>query len=338
MYPSCLEGFDLAGVVRARTPETEDAYRKRYEGMAKTLARQRQEPVAIEDVIDNLVARAASLRQATYYLYKASIIQVLRDEFDAGTLSAARAEKLTQPFRSLDSKQIGTKVTGKRTSAGRRRHIRAEVHSSLTTVASGNPNATSQNLAIMIEYGVDLGLRPCEFIGAELEVTTLWIRAAKVSTANARGLDQRRPIELRDAFETADLKILSGLFARLNVELAAVGGDRTRLVRRYADALRRIRGMVPAAKGVTLYTSRHQCRANLARAGYSPEEIAAIFGHGSSQTNRDHYGRTNKGWRPVWGCRPLDVPASLTARVRPGARAKAKLASERRAADAPATK
>jgi hypothetical protein len=331
-YPACLEGTDLAGVVRVRTSETEHAYRVRYEGRARQLAKNRGEPhVGVEDVIHHLAGRAAYLRPATYYLYKASVIQVLRDDFDAGTLSAERADKLTQPFRDIDSKQIGSEVTEKRTSAGRKRHIRPEVHASLTAAASANLHPTSQNLAIMIEYGVDLALRPCEFLGAELEGRTLWIKAAKVSEANARGLDERRPIELLDAFDETDLETLSGLFARLNVELAAAGGDRTKIVRRYAAALRGVRRQVPKAKGVTMYTARHQCRANWARAGYRSAEIAALMGHGSEQTNGDNYGRTNKGWTPEWGSKPIDAPAVLTARVRVGARAKAMLASERRA-------
>jgi hypothetical protein len=330
-YPACLEGTDLAGVVRVRTSETEHAYRVRYEGRARQLAKNRGEPhVGVEDVIHHLAGRAAYLRPATYYLYKASAIQVLRDDFDAGTLSAERAEKLTQPLRDLDSKLIGSSVSKKRTSAGRKRHIGPEVHARLIAVAAFNHHPTSQNLAIMTEYGVDLGLRPCEYIGAELEGRTLWIRAAKVSGVNARGLDERRPIELLDAFDETDLETLSGLFARLNVELAAAGGNRTKFVRRYAATMRSVRRQVPKAKGVTMYTARHQCRANWARAGYPSAEIAALMGHGSEQTNKDNYGRTNKGWTPEWGSKPIDAPANLTARVRVGARAKAKLARERR--------
>jgi integrase len=298
------------------------------------LAKDRGEPhVEVDEVIHHLVGRAKNLRAATFYLYKCTVYQVLRDDFDAGTLSVARAEKLTQPFRDLDSSLIGSEVTAKRTSAGRKRHMRPEVHAGLAAAAAANPHPTTQNLAIMIEYAVDLALRPCEFIGAELEYRTLWISAAKVSEANGRGLDKRRSVELLDAFDEADLETLSGLFARLNVELAAVGGDRTKIVRRYAAALRRIRGQVPKAKNVTLYTGRHQARANLARAGYPPADIAALMGHGSGQTNRDHYGRTNRGWAPQWGHKPIDAPARLTARVRVGARAKAKLAREQRDQD-----
>lgn len=330
--PSFLEGVDLAGIVRNRTPETEAAYRVRYEGKAKTLARQKGVPhVDVDEVIGDFISRAAYLKKSTFYLYKAAIFQALRDEYGAGTLTDAQARTLSRLLNAIDTKAIGSKVTSKRTSAGRRRHIRPEVQSSLVTVLSAKPHSTSQILADIIEYGPAIGIRPCEFFGAELEGTTLWICAAKVSRANERGLDKRRPIELRDAFDEADLERLANLFARLDFELKAVDGDRIRLVRRYAAALRRVRGKVPAAKQVTMYTGRSQFRANLARAGYPPTEIAALMGQASAQTNGDHYGRSNRGWRPIFGSRPVDVPAKLAARVRPGARTKAKLAREKRA-------
>ena len=154
---------------------------------------------------------------------------------------------------------------------------------------------------------------------------------SKFAPCSQRGLAPQREVILLDKFDEPDLERLVGLFARLAAELAAVNGDRERLVRRYADALRRIRAKVPAAARMTLCTTRHQFRANMARAGYSAAEIAAAMGHRSAQTNTGHYGRGNKGWPPVFGTKPIDVPAKLVARVRPGARAKAKAAAEDRA-------
>ena len=81
--------------------------------------------------------------------------------------------------------------------------------------------------------------RPSELIGARLDGRRLYIVSAKVSAANRRGLSDTRVIGLLDEFDKTELDELSQLLARLSDELVAVNGDRTRLVRRYADALRR---------------------------------------------------------------------------------------------------
>ena len=333
-YSACLQNTDRAGIVRVRTDDTEDDYRKRLGGMHRRLARQKHEPhVEIGDVIDDVVGRAANLKTASFNLYRAVFFQGLRDDYDNGRLTEAEAIALTKRLDAVNTTRIGSCVKSKRTSAGRRRHIRPEVVSSLAAAASRRTGATMQNLSEMLEYGVMVGLRPCEFIGAKLDGRELTVRCAKFSEENQRGLAPQRPLILLDAFDEADLERLGGLFARLAVELEAAKGDRELLVRRYAEAFHRIRVEVPAAGRTSLYTARHQFRANMVRAGFSAAEIAAAMGHASAQTNSAHYGRGNKGWRPVFGEKPIDVPAKLVARVRVGARAKAKAAAEQRARD-----
>jgi integrase len=331
--PKCLESADKAGIIRHRTPATERDYRLRYAGMARTLARQQGVPhVEVEDVIQDVLGRSTNLRRSTFYQYRAAIFQSLRDKYVAGELTDRQAISLSKRMSALETKAIGSKVTTVRTSSGRIRHMRPEVNGALVSVIAANPRPTAQNLADMIEYAPLVGLRPCEFIGARLEGTKLWIQSAKFSAQNERGLASRRQIELRDAFDEADLAILARLFARLNAEFEAAHGNRTRIVRRYAAALRLARSKVPSANRVTLYTGRGQFRANVARAGYSPEEVAALMGHASAQTAGSNYAPSSRGWAPVRGSRPVDVPAAQVARVRPGARAKAKVTGDKKCA------
>jgi hypothetical protein len=56
-----------------------------------------------------------------------------------------------------------------------------------------------------------------------------------------------------------------------------------------------IKKELPRLKGVSLYTFRHQCIANLKQV-YSVVEIALIVGHGNDITATEHYGRRQNGF------------------------------------------
>lgn len=193
-----------------------------------------------------------------------------------------------------------------------------------TAILLRKQSQTAHNLALMLDYGPVLGLRPCEFFGLRLVQRTLFIVSAKYSLENGRGLAEERVITLTEEFSQNDLLELGDLIAGLNEQLAAAGGDRAKLVKRYGAMLRGVRARVSSARLVTLKTTRHQFRANMSRAGYSRAEVSAAMGHLVTDTS-GNYGRTNKGWRSYPGYRPIEIPAELVARVRLGARSAARI-------------
>jgi hypothetical protein len=323
--PTCLQKPDLAGRVRSRTPRTETDYRTRYAGMERTLARKRGSPVSVADVIEDLRGRAKELADNSYYVYRATILQRLRDMFAEGSLDEENVEKLVAQLAPEESTaSIGTCVPRNRTSAGSRKHVRAASFGTLAFMAYAKRRRTYDIVGGLLEYGPDLVTRPCEVIGAILSGRKLSIRAAKCT--NGRGVGEIRNLGLLEAFADCELDGVRDLLTSLRQDLEKVGGDRTRLVRRYGAALRRLRKGIPWAKGITLKSTRSQGRANLARAGYTAFEIASIMGHGSAETSASHYGRTNRGWKPNPDRRPLAISEQALAKVRPGARMKSKIA------------
>jgi integrase len=295
--------------------------------MAKTLSRKRDgEPVRVFDVIDDLRDRAPRLKKNSYYFFRAAILQELRDWFSEGTLSPEKAQALVDRLKPDSGVSVGARARRGRTSSQRRRHVQPETISTLATMARSRCHPTFDTLASLLENGIKVGTRPSELIGARLDGRRLYIKSAKVSAGNNRGLAAVRVIGLLDDFDDFDLEELQQLLGRLSDELAAANGDRTRLVRRYAGALRRLRDGKQWASRITLRTTRSQCRANLARGGYMPAEVASILGHASAETAASNYGRANKGWRPIPGHQPLAISTAMLAKVRPGARVKAKLA------------
>jgi hypothetical protein len=316
---------DLGGVVRDKSPDTVQDYRKRYDGWARRLSRLRQEPVGIIDLIDDLCKRAASLRPNSYFVYKAVLIQELEDAVEQGDLTIERAQSLVDRIQPEEGVTIGSKAPLNRTSAGRDKHIRPEGISAIRTAASARGTATYINLGGVFEYGIRAGTRPCELFGARLEGRTLIIKAAKFSEENERGISKEREIELLD-FDEFELDDIGQLLARLNAELVAAKGNRTLLVRRYGAAWRELRKEMPWASKITLRTTRAQFRATMKRTGLSTSELAAALGHASAETGASNYGAANKGWRPVPGEKPIAVPEMATKAVRVGARTKTKLA------------
>jgi hypothetical protein len=325
--PSCLETPDKSGVVRARSDKSAADYRTRCESKMRTLSHQLERTADIVDVIEDLRLRAPLLRKNSYYLYRASILQVLRDMFLAGEISTADAEALVLRMKPKEGEPgIASRVTKRRTSAGRQKSVRESTISVLVTVAAAKMTPTGDNLADLLEFGPRLGLRPREFFGAKLEGSVLKVRSAKFSAINERGLAEFRPITLsREHFDDFDLDALRRLLARLEHEFDHAGGDIDRLVRRYAAGLRRLRVDVPSAKSLTLTTMRHQFRATTRRAGYSRQETAALMSHRSGDTGA-LYGAANRGWRAQPGQRPVEPSPDQVAKVQPGARTKAKLA------------
>ena len=321
----CLRGPDLAGVVRETSPETIQANRKRFAGWVRRLSRLRGEPAGLADLIDDLRKRAAKITKSSYCVYRAVLLQEMQDAVEQGDLTDAQAKSMAQRMGPEDKEVIGSRVPQHRTSAGRQRHIRPDGIAAIVAEASDRATLTYDNLADLFEYGVKCGTRPCELFGARLQGRTLIIPSAKFSQKNERGIGRFREIELLDDFDDFDLDGLSRLLARLAAELATAGGDRTRLVRRYGDALRRLRKKIPWASRLTLRTTRSQFRATMKRAGLSTAELAAALGHGSAETG-SNYGAANKGWRPIPGCKPISAPKQAIEKVRPGARTKAKLA------------
>lgn len=75
-----------------------------------------------------------------------------------------------------------------------------------------------------------------------------------------------------------------------------------RLIKPYYNSLRMTMNNVSrkvfsrsASRFPTMYSTRHQVSANLKKADYPPEAIAAIMGHAIIQTASTHYGKTRDG-------------------------------------------
>lgn len=323
-YPECLRRADAGGHVQTRTRQTEARYRKRYEGMAKTWRRkQRMDVVTPLELAVDVGYRALGLSANTLKQYHAAIRQHLRDLWDDDAIEIDQVERIDALLRQqMPMAKAGKGKAGGKTSAGRAKSVRPETLSALVCELLARPTPIRRIAAALLEYGVDLATRPGEFLTMrEDPLGRLWVRSAKYSETNGKGLQPVRMliVDTIEPFEIAELKEIAALLLAERAE----GATTSSLLRRCQHAIREARKMVGGRSGkVTAYTVRHQARANLAASGMTPEEVAVVMNHASAMTAQTHYAPARRAWKGAANAKQPSVDPDLVAKVRPGNRSR----------------
>lgn len=320
-YPECLRRTDAGGHVQTRTRQTEARYRKRYEGMAKTW--HRMDVVTPWELASDIGYRASGLSANALKQYHAAVRQHLRDLWDESAITLHEVERIDALLRQQTPMSKSAKgKAGGRTSAGRAKSIKPETLSALVGELLARPTPIRRIAAALLEYGVDLATRPGEFLTMrEDPLGRLWVRSAKYSETNGKGLLPARMliVDTIEPFEVAELKEIAALLLAEREE----GATTTSLLRRCQHAIREARKAVGGrARKVTAYTVRHQARANMAAMDMTPEEVAVVMNHASAMTAQSHYAPARRAWKGVVNAKPPSVDPDLVAKVRPGNRSR----------------
>jgi len=319
-YPECLRRPDAGGHVQTRTTQTERRYRKRYDGMARTLCRRhRTDAVTPFEMAADLGYRASGLSQNGLKQYHAVIRQHLRDLWDERKIALTEIARIDAMLRQQTPMPKAAKVkAGHKTSAGRAKSVQPETLSALVSELLMRLTPIRRIAAALLEYGVELATRPGEFLSMrEDPIGRLWVRSAKYSETNGKGLQPARMlvVDNLDTFEIDELKEIATLLLAERAE----GATTASLLRRCQHAIREARKAVGGrAKRVTAYTARHQARANMAAMGMAPEEVAVVMNHASAMTAQSHYAPARSAWKGAVGAKPPTVDPKLVAKVRPG--------------------
>jgi len=321
-YPECLRRPDAGGHLQTRTAQTEKRYRARYEGMAKTWCRRHRTDVVTPcELATDIGYRAPGLQENALKQYHASVRQHLRDLWDEGAIDCEEIERIDTLLRQQTPMPKAAKgKAGKKTSAGRAKSVKPETLAALVGELLVRPTAIRRIAAAQLHYGVDLATRPGEFLTMrEDPLGRLWVRSAKYSETNRKGLQQARMliVDNLDPFEIDELREIAAL---LQAERAK-GATMASLLRRCQHAIREARKAVGGRSGrVTAYTVRHQARANMAAMGMSPVEVAVVMNHASATTAQSHYAPARSAWKGAVNAKLPAVDPDLAAKVRPGNR------------------
>lgn len=317
-YPECLRRPDAGGHVQTRTNRTEARYRTRFAGMIRTLCKQKRWASAdARDLATDLGQRAGLYEENSLKQYHGAIRQNLRDRWDDGSITRSEIEEIDALLRS-HVPATGKKRAGQaRTSAGRAKSVLPEQIAAIVSILLINPTPIRQIAAAQLEHGVNLATRPGEFLSIRQDpLGRFWVRSAKYSEANKRGLQPARVVPTDDykSWEIAELQSIAEMIAAER----ANGATTQKLLRRCQRAIRLARKEVGGrSRRVAAYTVRHQARANLAAMGMAPEEVAVIMGHAGAGTAQSHYAPARRAWRGMANRTPPAVDVALVARVRP---------------------
>lgn len=143
-------------------------------------------------------------------------------------------------------------------------------------------------LALWLTSAVLTGLRPSEWKDATLSGTILRVKNGKNTNGRANGDYRHLDLSSVPAENFRALKAFIILLSKQDYETTyqACRG-RLRMVSKQ---------IWPRRKSLpSLYSARHQFRADASANDYSLSEVAALLGHGSNETAMSHYGRKAVG-------------------------------------------
>ncbi|MHA6730187.1 hypothetical protein [Devosia sp. A369] len=317
-YPECLRRPDAGGYVQTRTKRTEARYRTRFAGMIRTLCKQKRWASAdAHDLATDLGERAGRYEENSLKQYHGAIRQNLRDHWDAGSIAQDEIEEIDALLRAQRPAPRKKKPSQARTSACRAKSVRPEQIAAMVSILLIDPTPIRQIAAAMLEHGANLATRPGEFLTIKQDPEgRFWVRSAKYSETNRRGLQPARVVPTDD-YEPAEIAELQCTADMIAAERAH-GATTAKLLRRCQRAIRLARADVGGrSRKIAAYTVRHQARANLAAMAMAPEEIAVIMGHASAGTAQSHYAPARRAWRGMANRTPPAVDPVLVAMVRP---------------------
>lgn len=270
-----------------KTEETKIAYLKRASQLADRYQRETgntwmTDPMDWVNWLDEL---RMGLKKASWRQYKAAAAFMLEVD-DDGT-----DEQLGHAREKLVSLNQGKcKKKSHKTSARRLRNL-SDIDMS-KIISRLNPHSKKHDFLLItwLNAGIITGLRPHEWWHASLDGTILEVHNSKNSNGRSNGNFRYLDLAAVTKSELADIE-------RMLLLVRDVWTDYNTAYNSASSRLKRVTKIIwPKSKRrPTLYSCRHQFRANAASAGISLEIQGALMGHGSADTARRHYGRKRFG-------------------------------------------
>lgn len=295
------------------TQATLDGYLRRGQKLFDRYRRELNIQAGAEDVspvefVNWLLARKPTLKSSTWRLYRQHAFHFL-DGFPSHETERATAmlendivDRQREPVRP----EPGRGKPPRRTSALKEKRLPAEDLDRITTyLQSFSRSQLAGPLADWLRAGILCGLRPGEWRATDLEVreeaSAPHDRRAYLYVLNAKSTNGRTTGAVRtldiSAFSEPDLACVQRLVTRSREWLQA---------EKFGDMLAACNALLYASidkiwpkrrRHYSLYSARHQAIANWKQI-LQPVEIAAIVGHGVTNTAAENYGKRRSGWGP----------------------------------------
>ncbi|MHC6758203.1 hypothetical protein [Yersinia ruckeri] len=304
---------------------TKECYMRNVNRMLKQLRRTELNPTP-EALCNYFRQRIEenTIAQATARLYKSSIIYYLSTLASKRVDTGGGIDDLNNLYSFLGRvKTSRLPLRTDKTSSPKMKRFSNEIIGQLEHLAMVNNKF--KNLPFVISFikaNLITGLRPIEWMGTSFynyihkDTNNCFIRVAadnKISSSpalcvrNAKATHGRGNGEYRDIiFKDIDIKSLSHIVHFKDLIDRALHNNHSPDKRKVAErlfhqaqetlrkALKKI-GYGDDDKIPSLYSTRHQCVADAKKSGLNQTEIAALFGHWSTDTAKIHYGKKIHG-------------------------------------------
>jgi integrase len=310
----------LAFVTNVKPTRTDATLRAYLKGGFVLLARARKTMTGARgDVVDAFRALFEDsdlvYRPATTRLYQQQVKAVIARKLSDGKLSKERAISGFADIKALLIARRGP--CPKRTSRGK---LKSGTYAEFRKIVGdfarrsrlpGGLDRTDTVLSILVKVGPYVGLRPCEWLHATIVGHNLNVLNAK--SGNGRALGLLRVIELSQ-LPLKIITLVSHLIRQVRLLFAEAGSNWRKILGRLGERLARVCARIGVRRW-SLYTARHVAIANWKRAGLSDAEIAALAGHSSTRTARQHYAGGRHGWTAEFAsaCADPDLVAGIVA-------------------------
>lgn len=310
---------------------TISSYEKRFNGLMKRFSKETglSMPYSTYEFLRWADQLASKLSNATRRQYRSAIKYCLREykiNFDEVVPDFLRSDMTRAQVRSYH---------GKRTSALKSKFIRPTSLTQLLNYLESSRSKSAWLVRDILIASSYFGLRPIEWMNATWALESSVQRGLLVKNAkhsNGRSHGDSRTVWMVKAEEDDDALLvgqsavkaadrLIQFFQCLNAHIVDYfTADSTASESENAESLQllqRQEAEVYLTKArqflsqlyrtnptlnkqakrnrITLYSARHQFAANAKKSGLAPEEVAALMGHASMETNQESYGRRVSG-------------------------------------------
>jgi len=278
-----------------------------------------------EIVANDIINRIGSkkITGATARLEKSAALFWLAEQaksaFDSGDKDMWRFEEAYTDIKLISTGDMPKK--SKNTSSPKAKAFSDHAVDVLMNAASTHRSELLINALIFIRANLYVGLRPVEWFSARLINyehknilgQSIYDSSGAIKTSRAlevinakhssiRGNGEKRIILLDNLSEEKILHISRciNLVGKLNYKGLLLLPEADIYKKTYGSMQRAVRDALVKSGWVddipTLYSTRHQAVANARADGLTVQEIAALFGHSSTNTARRHYGKKNAGY------------------------------------------
>ena len=307
------------------SPDTVILYSRKIRQIALRASINNYQELTPEIIVRDLQERINSekITQATARLEKSAALRYLADKGKMGMDSGSRdVWRFELAYRDISLMSVGAlPKKSESTSSNKLKAFSDEAFDLLMGSAFNKKSDATRNLLLFIRANLLVGLRPVEWLntcfinyqhrnalgellilpdGSTKTSPALEVQNAKHSSIRGNG---ERRIILLDNLDDVKIQYIHQWIQAINKLKTddLISLSETEINRKIYGSMQRVMRNLLMKNGSkenipTIYSTRHQAVANARADGLSQKEIAALFGHSSTNTARRHYGKRTAGY------------------------------------------